>query len=52
MHERDIAIREIYISLEIIRRRCGEFDDLREFPGNDIDNLMVVFSEKYMDKPA
>ena len=52
MHERDIAIREIYIALEIIRRRCEEFDDLREFPGSDIDNLMVAFSEKYMEKPS
>ena len=38
--------------LEIIRRRCEEFDDLRQFPGKDIDNLMVAFSEKYMEKPS
>jgi hypothetical protein len=52
MHEKDIAIREIYIALEIIRRRCEEFDDLKGFPGKDIDNLMIAFSEKYMDKPV
>ncbi len=52
MHERDIAVREIYIALEIIQRRCQEFEDLKEFPGNDIEKLMDAFSRKYLDSPA
>ncbi len=52
MHEKNIAVREIYIALEIIKRRCGEFDDLKEFPGKDVDNLMIAFSEKYLDNPV
>ena len=51
MHEKNIAIREIYIALEIIKRRCGEFDELKEFPGKDVDNLMIAFSEKYLENP-
>ena len=43
---------EIYIALEIIKRRCEEYDDLKEFPGSDIANLMVAFSEKYLNQPA
>jgi len=52
MRERDIAVREIYIALEIIQRRCQEFEELKEFPGKDIERLMNVFSRKYLDKPA
>ena len=52
MNEKDIAIREIYIALEICRRRCEEYEDLREFPGRDIDNLMTVFSDKFLDKSS
>lgn len=51
MHEKEIAVREIYIALEIIRRRCEPYADLKDFPGNDIDRLMTAFSERYMDRP-
>jgi hypothetical protein len=51
MHEKAIAIREVYIALEIIRRRCEPYPDLKDFPGNDIDLLMKRFSETYMDQP-
>jgi hypothetical protein len=51
MHEKDIALREIYIALEIIRRRCEPYADLKDFPGNDIDRLMKEFSETYLESP-
>jgi len=50
-YERDIAVREIYIALEIIKRRCEEYDDLKIFPGADIERLMQQFSEKYLEQP-
>jgi hypothetical protein len=49
MDKKDVAIREIYIALEILQRRCEEFEELKEFPGQEIEKLMQAFTQKYMD---
>jgi len=52
MDKKDVAIREIYIALEILQRRCEEFEDLDEFPGREIEKLMQAFTQKYMKSPT
>ena len=48
MQKKDVAIREIYIALEILQRRCEEYEDLKEFPGKAIEKVMQEFTRKYM----